>query len=398
MQRDQLPDDRELADDDELDRLLAQAKWPEPSAGQIQRLETHWQQVQDGGRRRHRPAVAYAAALAASVLLAVGASYWTFWGERTIPDLQPTRQDPVWPVALTEPTITPSTGIVVREPNVYERVVLIDRAREARSLPDALEQTAAMTLEQAIAVAVEALDANAHADIVKPLAVLARKRSSSERILGRIVCDPSAENRLGAVRLLARVASPRSLPLLVRLAADPTLHAAAVFGLARLADEAELRQLARVESDAILRKELLTALLIRNTPEAIGEYLGFVIDPALHVDALAALSGTEAPPIDLLAARLDDPRMPVRRAAAQALGTLDDPRAADRLRQAMAGFGRQEALMGLLVSPSRRASQIVDQARQDVYLMASVQAAERQLQFLQKQSQVLQTQSGGNLP
>jgi hypothetical protein len=401
------PDDHDPDGDDELKRLLAHAKWPEPRSDQVQRLEMHWRQLQ--ARRRRHSVVAYASALAASLLLAVGAAYWTLRGEPSGDASHANRPDPVWPVALTEPIAKPaapppSAGIAVREPSVYERVVLIDRAREARSGASTLsEQPPTLTLEGAIAAAIEALAADAQADLVKPLAVLARKRSSSERILWRIVCDPSAENRLGAVRLLARVASPRSLPLLVQLSADPTLHAAATLGLARLADDAELRQLALAETDATLRQDLLVALLARDTPGAIGEYLSFVIDPSARVGALKTLARSESPPIELLAAHLDDPRLPVRLAAAQALGSLNDPRAADRLRRSVAGIGRQEALMALLVSPSRRASQIVDQARQDVYLMASVQAAERQLQFLQTQSKVLQTQilppqSGGNLP
>ncbi len=385
-----------LPSDDELDRLLSQAKWPEPEPGQLQRLEAYWRQLQC----RRRSAVGYLVALAASVLLAAGVGYWTLRGDPLTDSPLATQGDTVCRVATTESVANPpSAAIVAREPTIYERVLLIDQARTRRRMAPADSTRPSMAaLEQTIAAAIASLAADADADVSKELVVLWRKRSSSERMLWRIVRRPASEDRLGAVRLLARVASPRSLPVFLQLAADSHLHDSAVVGLARLVDDAQLRQLAMDESDRSLRQDLLAALLARNTPAAIGEYLGLVIDPERRVDALTALTDSETPPIELLAEYLNDSRSSVRLATAQALGSLNDPRAADALRRSVAGIGRQEAFMALLVSPSPRASQIVYQARQDVYLMASVQAAERQLHFLQSQITVLQTQSGGNLP
>ncbi len=319
-------------DDDELERLLAGAEWPEleqPAAAEaVERLERAWHELRQVELARRKPAtswwawawlgsVAAAVAIAASVLMLRslpeaeqqeqaarpkhrGAARATLPVEQATAE-QPRSEQPVDNVPLAEnpKSASPkSAEPLVREPNTYERVLLLARARAARAEAEPL------------------------------------------------------------------------------VAADQTEREIVTGGEARGASPEELA---------------LDRLLASRSPLAAARFLSLVAEPTQREAALAALKRAQNPPIDDLAAFLDDPRRPVRLAAAHALSTLDDARAVERLSQSVGGIGRQEALMALLASRSPRASELVDAARQDVYLMASVRAAEQQLL-------TLQTENGENLP
>ncbi len=158
-----------------------------------------------------------------------------------------------------------------------------------------------------------------------------------------------------------------------------------------MADERGLTELIAAEPDGRLRRNLIQTLVVRGTPTAVSRYLNLLGSPALHLEALAAVAEMDDPPIDALAKFLDDPRPPLRLAAAQALATRTEALAVKRLSQSVGGIGRQEALMALLASPSRQAASLVNEARGNLYLMASLCAAEQKLE-------TWKTQSGGNLP
>lgn len=282
--------------DDDLDRLLAEAEWPEPSVLQVQRLSRAWHELRNQRRRRRRVAMS----LAASLVIVAGVLAW-----RSVPRAQPLI---VVQTPETQPSTTIAKGTAVtvaeaslaRDPNAYEQVLLIARMRAVRQSRQA--------------------------------------------------------------RALSKVDSPLE---------SPTVSEAAP-----VASEAP-------RSPA---EDALDELLARRTPEAIAEYLSFVANSKTRRAALAALGRSSAPPIDLLATYLANPRKKSRLAAAQALATLDDQHAVERLVESVPGIGRQEALMALLASRSPRASELVDQARRDEYLMASVRAAEQQLSSMQNQN------------
>jgi hypothetical protein len=212
-----------------------------------------------------------------------------------------------------------------------------------------------------------------------------------ERQLWTSVRPGDGKRRLAAARLLAHIGSPRSLPVLVELAADPLTHEAALGGLGRLADDRDLARLAAVEPDERLRRQLLGVLLARGTSESVGLYLELVQHRNTRSDALAVLAQMEHPPADALLSYLESPQGAWRLAAAQALSRIADPAVFERLCQSLGGIGRQEALVALLLSPSPRAAECLNHARHNVYLVAAVQAAERQLHSLG-------IQRGGNVP
>jgi HEAT repeat protein len=229
------------------------------------------------------------------------------------------------------------------------------------------------------------------ADVAAGLADLQADLPGSEQMLWDAVRQAEGKRRLGAARLLARIGTHRSLGVLIELAGDSLTHEAAVLGLARLAAAPEVARLAASEPDPRLRQHLLAGLLARRTSESTGYYLGLVQQPRTRSDALAAVVAMDDPPAEMLLDYLDSPQSSLRLAAAQALSRLADPAVAERLCQSLGGIGRQEALMALLLSSSDQAADCLRHARQNIYLMAAVQAAEQQLYSLD-------LQRGGNLP
>ena len=385
-------------DERNLDRLLSQARWPEPEAERMARLGEHWRQLQIGRRRQQ---LAYGVlATAASIVLVAGVAAWR--GLSTAPEMTmsqakqpaperrhpPVAQPSLAPAEIPQPGPAADQIVVSRDPNLYEQVILM-RGGASRAPRRAATNRAVRPglLDELI----NALAEDAEADIDQRLAAVQGDLPSCERLLGDIARQGDGGRRLGAARLLSRIGTARSLSLLTQLAGDPATHEAAIGGLARLAGERELARLASVEADERLRRDLLKALLERRTPDAVAFYLDFVSEPRLRAYALGALTETENPPAELLLAYLESPQNSRRLAAALALSRLSDPVVVERVCASVSGIGRQEALIALLLSRSEQAAGCLNQARRNLYLVASVLAAERQLHLFQ-------FPRGGNLP
>lgn len=391
-----MPSNRDTGDD-ELDRLLRQARWPETRGDQAARLGDYWRRIRVA-RRRSR-FVYGGLAMAASVLLLAGILAWR--GPGTMPEAKVSRTndsrpqprpapDPSPPVAHLETPRSqpPAEGAVAsRDPNLYERVILM-AATKHNARPAAGDRG---DLEKLAEKLMDTLAKDAQADVEERLVALQGDLPRCERLLWKSVRQGSDERRLGAARLLARIGTPRSLPILAELANVPAAHEAAVQGLARLARDRELARLAAVEPDVRLRRQLLEMLLARQSPDAVGLFLGFVNEPRSRSDALAVLAEVKNPPADALLAYLQSPQHTLRLAAALALSRVSDPAVVERLCESVWGIGRQEALIALLLSRSEKATGCLNEARGNLYLVASVQAAEQQLHSLQ-------IPRGGNLP
>lgn len=393
--------DRSTSDGQELDRLLAKAQWPEPGAERMAQLGEHWQMLRQARRRR---LAAYGAfAMAASVLVVAGIAVWR--APSTVPEQRlaaepesntiespPPSPEPPASNAVAKhelPQPQPAVGQRARDPSLYEQAVLLSAfpkltpRREAS--PNAQPSDAAW--DELIAKLAD----DPEADIELRLAELQADLPRFERLLWKAVRHGDGKRRLGAARLLARVGTPRSLPVLMELVGNPAMREAAVLGLARLVGPQDLARLAAVEPEARLRRHLLDRLLAQRTQEAIGLYLILVHEPRMRSDALAAVAAMDDPPADLLLAYLDSPQGSLRLAAAQAVSRLSDPAVAEQLCQSLGGIGRQEALIALLLSQSAQAADCLSHARRNIYLMAAVQAAEQKLYSSD-------IQRGGNLP
>jgi hypothetical protein len=190
----------------------------------------------------------------------------------------------------------------------------------------------------------------------------------------------ASPRRLAAARLLSQLSTPRSSVVLRELAAAPDCHAAAIVGLARVADEPLCLELIDSEPRPELQRLLLSSLLGRGGDSAVRSFLEFVDDPAWTALALAAARETARPPVDSLFAVLEGPQVSLREAAAKTLGNLADPSVPRGLAQHVVNnVSRREALVGLLFSHSPASASFLRRARQDLYLAATVQAVESDL-------------------
>jgi hypothetical protein len=388
--------------DRQLDRLLGQATWAEPGSQQVERLRRQWRRL--AGRRRARRVYA-GLALAASVLLAATLAWRhlapgpaaRILAKRPIsapittshdvesPKVSPSEQAPSLPVADL---------VAARKPNEYERVILAQTfgrpaaRRKPKPKPPTSEEVLETLLADEIASHSGAADPTAaREEISKLLAAPQTDLPGIETLLWEVIAQQEDDRRQAAVRLLAQVATPRSAPLLVELARNPKTHEVAVLGLARLASNDELARLAAGERDAALGRRLMGMLLARNTPDAVVRYLELVDHRQTRREALWALREMDDPPVDLLFGFLDSPQERPRLSAALALAQLGDPEVARRLSAFVyRDTSRQGALAALLLSRSETANRFLNVARQDLYLVAAVRAAEFEIHSLTEPS------------
>jgi hypothetical protein len=384
------------AGDDPLDRLLSAARWPEAEPERVARLRRHWFDLRRLGPR----GPLLSAAVAASLLLSSGTACWR-WAARPEPIL---RSAPAggWaaveaPAASNKPgnavvestAILWSGGFTSRVPTLYEQVLTISSRPGAADASAPSAGVAEAIDLAALEFVLSDLADCPGADVASLIACLPGDHAAYEQALWGILGSPRPNQWEPAVRVLAEIGTWRSLPVLAHWSARPETHDPAMRGLARLADPRMLTRLALDEPDRTLRRQLLRGLLDRGTPDAVRLYLNFVRRAETAADALAAARHLNRPPVDQLFAVLQGPDVSARLAAARVLGRLNQPEITQRLaRMATDNICRQEALVGLLSSPRFEASVFVQQARQDLSLMAAVRAAEWQLQ-------VFGTRNGG---
>jgi hypothetical protein len=270
------------------------------------------------------------------------------------------------------PAYEPRESVAVaagREPNAYES--LLFRAGQQRKSLARHQQT-----EQLVAEAIAHLVANPTADPSTAAAPLVPQRATSEPRLATIAQRSRGEEQLAAIGLLGIVGTRRCVPILLELSQRAAVHDAAVRSLAALADAALIGRLAAAEQNSPLRQHLLATLLKRGDAASVAVFLSFVEGDAK--DPLASQVATEVSPVPLetLLGFLHAPQPSQRMAAARVLGQIDDPRIPARLIQmVLENVYRQEALLALLASPRREASDFLALARRDPLLVASVQAA-----------------------
>jgi hypothetical protein len=362
------PDDpASRADEQALDDLLATARWPEPSPASEQRLRDTWESIgawQQRPRTRKWQWVA-ACGLASAVALAA-----IFLPRRTT-TLEPAPrtivQRPVIPEThpkVVESTPTPPSPVVWRPPTLWETALIHPR----RTLTPTPRLPAAARPDSLIARVDAAIGALASTPGAGPAALADQLTKDfppdrvEQRLTPVIVGRPTPQ-RPGAVRLLARVATPRSAPLLASLAANPADRADAVAGLLRVGDVPTLAALASFPADESERRRLLAALLRRDPARSVPAYLAFLADPATSAAALAALDDVPAPPVDTLFASLNDPRRANRLAAARALGRIDGPVVTARLAAMVRrNVNRHEALAALASSDGPEAKAFFERA------------------------------------
>lgn len=147
-----MPDyENEPFSDDALDRLLAQARWPEPEATRVERLQTYWRRLGRKAGLAGGPRFALVA-LAAGLLLATGAACWRWamlpavldqgandgaplLASLHANDFDPAASEHLQPAPVNDPieSATEVQPAWVRAPSHYEQVVLNSAASRSSS-------------------------------------------------------------------------------------------------------------------------------------------------------------------------------------------------------------------------------------------------------------------------
>jgi hypothetical protein len=416
--------------DDPLDQLLNEARWPAPTPKQLSRSAEQWHAVWHAQRRRERFASrAVVVGFAASVLVAVIFG-WRWFNRRgndlrqpvTIeqPKERPTDEKNAPPVKQTEiPRIAlrPATAVprfeepvLSRAPSKLEELLVgvpsharHNRKRESQPHPSETNKAASRVASSSSSVrrrattkapakediakkdaatpAVARLVANPKLDVMKVAAGLRSAAAVNELHLLAILANAPLSKQtlayqMAAIRLLAEIGSPRSVPDLLRASTDSNLHVASINALGRLADSAILDQLASQEPNRELQRSLLTALLGRGDLDSYRLYLSYLQNEATAETALAAAEQVPNPPMEILFAALGSPSELERLAAARVLGRIDGPATTARLVAMLEeGTSRQEACVALLSSRGPEAVSFVRNARTNPTLAALFDAA-----------------------
>jgi len=366
-----------------LDELLDVAQWPEVGQDRLGRLERRWDQL----RRRQR--VVAGSAIAALLLLPLAAAI----GFSTLrnPTRRVDRRESVQvvskrPVVPRSPHVSSPEQTVQRprlteahrgrEANTYERaVLLLHRARIARA-----REAAKVETEDPFAAAVAAVVAGPEEDIATVVDRLVETYPNCEDRLSALVWTTQGSKREAAIRLLAPLATRRSLGVLLECSRQPEHPLPAIGAVARLSTATELAALARTESDPNLARRWMAALARRESPDAIRQFLALVEDPVQSTMAISACSDVSWPVVEAWFAALDSRRVITRLAAARALGSLNDPRVSAQLaRLAMEYAGRPEVLAGLLTSTDEVAEEFCRFARDDARLWPTLRAIDLRL-------------------
>jgi hypothetical protein len=352
--------------DDALDRLLAQARWDDPSPDAIHRLEQAWQATTPLPHKR--PNLWSTAAAAALLLVALATSVMII----RKPSREPIAKAPTH--VPTPPDREPVVTISSRAPTLWEQTMML----RGTSSPSASADRIQPAIDQAIA----ALTTSRAADLHTAAADLLQSgpRVATERHLLDDLARRSGAESLAAIRLLGVVGSDASVPTLLSAYADQDKRSAAAASIADLLSPAQLVTTITKEPDADRQRRLLGVLATHPAPGALSAYLALVANQSTSDTALAALDDLNHPPVDALFAHLDAPRLDRRLAAARALGRINGPAVSERLAvMVKRGVHRREALAALMSSGGPEASQFLSSFRQIPSLLSVIRSVERQL-------------------
>lgn len=381
---------------DPLDAILRDAEWPEIEPIRVARLQRWWSTITRRRRLRVRWLGVAAAliALVATTLAAYRREFGHHLERPSVTERGPVGQPPRPPHATegySHPSDQPSVVSVqptgrtngidagAYDPTTYERVVIAVAGRrfvQASAKPPGPSNGA---LERVLREAVR----DPQADLRKLVKPLLDHRQTFERRLTEIIRqrEGDGEDRLTAVRVLAQLATRRSLPLLIQWRQSPRARRDVTYALARLAPPLTLARLARIEPTQELQIALLASLLERGDGQAVELFLGLARQPGTSAAALKAVRKVTDPPLEMLFACLQVPQVRTRIAAARVLAELNDPKVSQRLIQMVfTSESSHEALVALSGSREPAAAGFVARAQLDLSLAASIRAAQRRLQ------------------
>ena len=323
----------QLPDDEALDRLLAEARWPEPGEASQRRVLQAYHEARSV--RLWLP-LTYAAAAAIVLALVIGGLIVRRdQSRRVVVNSEP---------HLPAPSEVPA--VAVRAPTMGERAILLT-AQPPVKRANVATRPHLLSLSDGIAQVIAGGDPD---EIAK---LLATNHSAG-------ALERSLLQRRGSANAAVSDACSR---LLLEVASIETLSA-----------------LAQQTGDAEMRTRLFSALLRRDPQRASESFLRFVEDPQRSDEALAALHAVPRDVIEQMFRRLDDPSVRTRMAAARVLGRIDGPVITQRLAQMVwRNENRREALAALVSSGGSDAASFVAKAKRQVALASEIRAVETEL-------------------
>ena len=341
-------EDKRLAADEALDRLLDSADWPETQPLVLARLEKQWRGISPlklARRRRRRFLVAVAAAL----LLAAG--LYALWpaGDRPIDPRIAIQEDGDQPQV-----VTPRIDVDNDSPTVVEDETPAAKKKPQQRRPRTRRQWIAYRkdLDSSIQDAMDQLAANAdwtHQQVVSAVEPLRREREYCVRQLFQQVSSQADLARHAAFDLLVELGGRQIDPLISQLATVPGCRDLAVRELAPRWDSELLASSTRRETDTGLQQYMLQQLLKRKDVRSVGAYLDLVADLKTRQPALQTLRQADAKPTAALLGYLQRGNRTRSLAAVLALAELNDPQVVQHLgRLVLANVDRQAALMALM--------------------------------------------------
>jgi hypothetical protein len=373
-----------------LDELLRGARWPTATSQQLHRLRKNWLY------RSRVPRLVRLALAAAAIVAATGLAIWQYrWSsDESVPE-----DGPVFRVAEKRSAVETSTArtntaegalvpsgsdlalpqqgdvpplATIEAENTLE-YLLIQSAERRRS--DSQTHRAAADLQDRIDKAVTSL-ALRQQTLDELQVDLTTQAADCEQHLVGLIQQSTGAKRRAAIQLLSAIGTQRSLPTLMALAQSAELRKDAIPGIARLASPQLLARLAMMETDVAMQRQLMAALLERNTRESVDLFLNLTADPRTAEQAFAVLPSVNAAPTELLIESLRAPKVSRRLVAARILGGLNDSRITRQLiALAVQGELRREALVALLSSSNPEARRFVASGQRDLVWSAQLKAA-----------------------
>lgn len=178
-----------------------------------------------------------------------------------------------------------------------------------------------------------------------------------------------------AFRILCRVGSQRSLPVILEHWNYPPTKPDAVVAVKRLGDSRLIVRLISDSSETETQTQLMASLLCQSDPSSVDLFLHLTAKQELYSVAqrCGAILGPDCSPIEMLVERLGSNRMAIARAAAITMAEMNDPRISEHLMQlALQPESARPAVMALTARTDLSAVRFIELAATDARWSATV--------------------------
>jgi hypothetical protein len=354
--------------DDALEQYIREAMRVDVDPLELTRLERFWniQSQRQKWRRNAWRAIASAAAAAAVLAAAMLARPRAQDRQSTAVIQGAPRQ--LATIKIEKPSLSKATESVEqpamagREPTAFEQFVFA-----ARSGVNVQNTAKSKTIDDAIQRVVSTPDANP----AKVIEALRLDHADIEAQLLRRLSSTSVNERQTILRLLASCGSPRSAPVLLRLAKTASLRDESLTTLEQIVGIDGLASFVRHSTAPDVRSALIHRLLGGDSQAGLLAYLSLVQNEATRAEALAVAKDEPNAPVPKLIALLDHGEERVRISAAITLGHINGPETTrlliDRITEQPANS--REAWFALMACRDEMARDFLDYAKRRPQLL-----------------------------